>query len=217
MKELPSPRRSFLTGLGVAAVAAAGAGAADAQNASAPAAGAFKAPRHADDDWMDTLPGKHRMVIDAVTPHGAGEAILYANNLYEANKPYGLTSKDLAIIVVMRHFATPFAFNDEIWAKYGKVFSAEDKFTDPKTGAIPAANFYRSGIEAHVKRGVHFAVCDLSTNRLKSAIARSTEGKPEAIYKELTGNAIGNAHFVAAGILAVGRAQERGYAMSYVG
>jgi len=85
------------------------------------------------------------------------------------------------------------------------------------TGAVPTTNFYRSGIDAHVKRGVHFAVCDLSTNRLKAAIAKSTDGKPEAIYKELTGNAMGNAHFVAAGILAVNRAQERGYAMSYTG
>jgi len=228
MKELPSPRRSFLTGLGVAAVAAAGAGAADAQNASAPAAGAFKAPRHADDDWMDTLPGKHRMVIDAVTPHGAGEAILYANNLYEANKPYGLTSKDLAIIVVMRHFATPFAFNDEIWAKYGKPMGEFLKFMDPKSNQAPSTNLYNasgygmtlpnlgSTIDAALANGTHLAICDVATHFVTGMLA-GPGGDANAVYTTFRSNTLPHSHFVSAGVVAVNRAQERGYTLIYAG
>ena len=78
-------------------------------------------------------------------------------------------------------------------------------------------NYHRSALEAHVKRGVHFAACDLSTHRLANFIARKTEANADAVYRELTANAFPNVHFVAAGILAVNRAQERGYAVAYVG
>ena len=216
-------RRSFLARLGAAAAALGlGSSSAAAQQGGAPASSsaspAWQPARDAKDDWLDQIPGKHRMIFDATSPEGVADAIRYAGNFFTANKNgYGLETSEVAVVIVLRHRATQFAFNDEVWAKYGKVFSGEDKFTDPKSGAIPTANYYRTGLEAHVKRGVHFAVCDLSTNRLKSAIARGTDGKPEAIYKELTSNAIGNAHFVAAGILALNRAQERGYAMSYAG
>jgi hypothetical protein len=227
MKDFPSPRRSFLTGLGAAAITAAGVGAADAQTAARPA-GAFKAPRHADDDWMDTLPGKHRMVIDAVTPHGAGEAILYANNLYEANKPYGLTSKDLAIIVVMRHFATPFAFNDEIWAKYGKPMGEFLKFMDPKTKQPPSTNLYNAStygmelpnlgatIDGALKNGTHIAICDVATHFVTGMLA-GQGGDANAVYTTFKSNALPQSHFVSAGVVAVNRAQERGYTLIYAG
>ena len=119
MTQKKSNRRRFITGLGAAA-AAAGASAVGA-SAQTPAAGRFQSARHNGDDWMDKLPGKHRMVVDGVTANGAGEAVLFASNLYAANKAgYSLGENDLAIIVVMRHFATPFAFTDAMWAKYGK-------------------------------------------------------------------------------------------------
>jgi len=217
-------RRSFLARLGAAAAAFGfGSSSAAAQQGGASAAPAstttpWQPAREAKDDWLDQIPGKHRLIFDATSPEGVADAIRYAGNFFTGNKNgYGLESADVAIVIVLRHRATQFAFSDAVWAKYGKVFSAEDKFTDPKTGGIPTANYYLSGLDAHVKRGVHFAVCDLSTNRLKSAIAKATEAKAEEIYKELTSSARGNSHFVAAGILAVNRAQERGYAFAHAG
>ena len=41
--------------------------------------------------------------------------------------------------------------------------------------------------------------------------------KSEAVYKELTSNLIRNSHMVAAGIVAVNRAQERGYTFANAG
>jgi intracellular sulfur oxidation DsrE/DsrF family protein len=219
-------RRSFLARLGAAAAALGfGSSPALAQQGGASAAPAapstgtpWQPAREAKDDWLDQIPGKHRLIFDATSPEGVADAIRYAGNFFTANKNgYGLENSEVAVVIVLRHRATQFAFGDEVWAKYGKVLSAEDKFTAPKTGAVPATNYYKSGLEAHVKRGVHFAVCDLSTNRLKSAIARTTDAKPEEIYKELTSTALGNSHFVAAGILAVNRAQERGYAVAHAG
>ena len=222
-------RRSFLARLGAAAAALGlGSSAADAQApappASPPAAAAlppetrWQPAREAKDDWLDQIPGKHRLIFDAVSPEGASGAILFANNFFTANKNgYGLEPADVAVVIVFRHRATQFAFSDAIWAKYGAALSESEKFTDPKTNAAPIVNVYRGGLDAHVKRGVHFAACDLSTHRLAGFIARKTEASADAVYKELTSNAFPNVHFVAAGILAVNRAQERGYAVAYTG
>src|SRR5207237_8043178 len=94
---------------------------------------------------MDKMIGRHRMVIDGVTANGAGEAVLFANNLYVANQSaYKLNDADLSIIVVMRHFATPFAFTDAMWAKYGKAMAGMVSFKDPKTQQAPTTNLYHS-------------------------------------------------------------------------
>jgi intracellular sulfur oxidation DsrE/DsrF family protein len=219
-------RRWFLARLGAAAAAFGfGSSSAAAQQggsgaaAAAPSASApWQPAREAKDDWLDQIPGKHRLIFDATSPDGVASAIQFANNFFTGNRNgYGLEPSEIAVVIVLRHRATQFAFTDAIWGKYGAALSESDKFTDPKSGQVPTANYYRNGLEGHVKRGVHFAVCDLSTNRLSNFIARKSEAKADAIYKELTGNAIGNAHFVAAGILAVNRAQERGYALAHAG
>ena len=217
-------RRSFLARLGAAAAAfGLGSSAADAQSpapaAVAPPAGARWQPAlEPKDDWLEQIPGRHRLFFDAVSAAGAAAAIRFADNYFTANKNgYGLAPSEVAVVICLRHGATQFAFTDAIWGKYGAALSESEKFTDPKTGQPPVVNVYRGGLESHVTRGVHFAVCDLATNRLANFIARKSDARAEAIYKELTTNAIGNAHFVAAGILAVNRAQERGYAVSYSG
>src|SRR5262249_58011792 len=133
--------RRVIPGCGAAAPAA-GAGAVTA-GAQPPAPARFQSGRHAADDWMDKLPGKHRVVVDGVTANGAGEAVLFASNLYAANKAgYSLGDADLGIIVVMRHFATPFAFTDAMWAKYGKAMAGMLNFKDPKTNEAPTTNLF---------------------------------------------------------------------------
>src|SRR5262245_28114865 len=89
-------RRSMVTGLGAAVAAV----------ALVPAAGEAQTPgtrfqpaRHAQDAWLDAVPGKHRVFIDAATVRGAGEALLYANNLYTANKSgYSLPEQHIVVV-----------------------------------------------------------------------------------------------------------------------
>jgi hypothetical protein len=194
---------------------------------AAPAA--YEPARHPQDDWMDAIPGKHRVVIDAASAEGAGSAILFANNLYVANQSgYALGDKDVAIMVVLRHFATAFAFTDPIWAKYGAGMNALLKFNDPKTQKAPTTNMYNSAdygmalpslgntIDSIVKRGTHFAVCDMATHFMSGQLAGSG-GNADAVYKELAASLIPNSHFVAAGVVGVNRAQERGYTLIYAG
>ena len=56
----------------------------------------------------------------------------------------------------------------------------------------------------------------LSTRASAGLIAQKTGGKADDIFKELTDHLVPNAHMVPAGIVAVNRAQERGYSFAYV-
>jgi hypothetical protein len=213
-------RRSMLAGLATAL----GAFSLRPPSAQAQSANAVTPTRHAQDEWMDTLPGKHRTVIDCALAGTAGTGVFYANNIFTANQNgYQLADRDVAIIVVLRHEATTFAYNDAIWAKYGTVLGPLGKVSDPRTNRPPTVNPLESrefgsamtnnGVTASsiASRGAHFAICDMATNRIAGAIATAVKAAAPAVYKELVANLLPNAHMVAAGVLAVNRAQERGY------
>ena len=222
-------RRSMLSGFG-AAVAAFALRPTSAQAQSAAGTQPFQPTRHTQDEWMDTLPGKHRTVIDCAAAAAAGTGVFYANNIFTANRNgYQLADSDVAVIVVLRHEATTFAYNDTIWAKYGSVLANMGKITDPKTNQPPTVNPLDSrefgpvmtnlGVTATAlaNRGAHFGICDMATNRIAGVIATAVKSTQPAIYKELVANILPNGHMVAAGVVAVNRAQERGYTMLTAG
>jgi intracellular sulfur oxidation DsrE/DsrF family protein len=183
-----------------------------------PPAGPFEAARHSQDDWFDQVAGTHRVIFDTWTADKFREAIGFAGNYFRANRDgYGLADKDLAVIVCMRHQTAPFAFNDAMWAKYGKHFSERMSFTDPKTNEVPKTNIYGTQVSNLVKQGLHIAICNLTTRAYTRILADATGTSADDIYKELTTNTLGNGHFVPAGVVAVTRAQEHGYAIVSVG
>lgn len=209
-------RRSFLSRLGAIAL---GLGASSSPIQAQTASG-LTPTREKLDDWFDALPSRHRMFFDATSPKGAQEAAMFANNFFTANKNgYGIEDKELAVVIGLRHDAIAFAFNDSIWAKYGAIMAENAKFTDPKTNQAPTTNLRTQSYEALARRGVHFAICDLSAHRIAGVIARKVEKAMDEIYKEIAAHAVGGAaaHFVPAGIVAVNRSQERGYSIAYVG
>jgi intracellular sulfur oxidation DsrE/DsrF family protein len=220
-------RRWFLARIGVGA-GAVGAGVADAgmmgaSTAEAQASGesAWKAARHAEDDWYDKVPGVHRYLIDSASAEGFGWALWFATNYYTANRDaYGLKDSDLAVIIVARHKATSFGYNDVIWAKWGKQLSEQAEFVDPKTKEPPKVSYYAgpgdgsqlSGkMDPLIKRGLQFAVCSTSTRGIATRIAKASGLEIDAVVKEITSNLVPNARMVPAGVVAVNRAQEHGY------
>jgi intracellular sulfur oxidation DsrE/DsrF family protein len=232
-------RRSFLSriGGGIAALGAAwstGSVVAHAEPQASPsmpaAGGSWQPTRHTADDWFDQPPVKHRLAFDTMTPDRLEDAIQFAGNYFSANKNgYGLDSTELAVVIVMRHRSAPFAYNDAMWAKYGGTLAKRAEFTDPKTKEAPKVNYFTPsaaaasgaepaarprGIAGLVKLGVQFAICDLSTHAIAGLIARDHGITPDAAYKEITANLIGNGRLVPAGIVAVNRAQERGYSIA---
>lgn len=228
MKQQMPDRRALVTGLGAAAAAAFTVGATRLQ-AQAPASG-FQPARHDLDRWMDDLPGQHRVFIDSGTAVGGGEALLYANNLFVMNEQaYGLANDQVAIVVCLRHFSTPFAFGDEVWAEYGQVFSNVIQFTDPRTGQAPTVNLFNveglgpavpnvgNTIDAIAARGGQFAVCNFATTFFAGQVAQASGMSQDEAYDLLVASAIPNSRFVSAGVVATTRSQEYGYSLLYAG
>ena len=218
----PIQRRSFLTRLSIGITAFLGGGA--AAQAQSTSNARWQPAQHELDDWMDKMPGKHRLLFDTVAPDGFGLALPFSNNFYRANQSgYGLRDGDLAVIIVARHDSTPFAFNDAMWAKYGVPIAQRAEFSDPKTKEAPKSNLYNASgygdalanrgitLDTVLKRDVQLAVCQLATRAYANAIASAFGGSADSIYNELAANLVSNSHLVPAGIVAVNRAQERGY------
>ena len=212
-------RRSLMSGMGAAAVAglAISATPASAQTSS------FEPKRHSLDAWMDQLPGDHRVFIDTSDASGGSNALLYANNIFNAQvDAYEGKTEDLAMIVCYRHGSTPFAFNDAMWEKYGKAFFGLTQLADPATGEAPTKNMLNNAgypgahtIDSLAAKGLQYAVCNNATKLTASFVAREAGISQEEAYAELIANAIPNAHFVPAGVIALTRAQEYGYSLLY--
>lgn len=220
-------RRKVLTGLGTG-IAAIGAMAAASEAAAARRHG-WQPAMEDEDDWME-LPGRHRLVIDATSPGGAGEALFFVKNYIDMNESaYSLAPSQLANIVILRHFATIFGYNDVVWDKYGGAFAAFTHFVNPKTKAPPKKNLYDAKgfgpaltnrgatLSSLAKVGVQFAVCGLATRKIAEILAQQTKAKADAVHSELASQLIPNARLVPAGIVAVNRTQERGYAIASTG
>lgn len=212
---LPSTeRRSFLTrfNAGAAAIAAALLGGRALAQVKSAAPANWEPARHDQDNWMDEIPGKHRLVFDTVSNEALGEAILFGSNYITANRnDYGLQNTDLAIMIIARHRSTPFGFNDAMWAKYGtQMASLAGIDTPPKTNPRNTGGL---SLDSLSKQGVKYAVCAMATRRIAGSIAQATGGNTDAINAEMIANLVAGARMVPAGIVAVNRAQERGYTL----
>ena len=179
---------------------------------------AWQAARHAQDDWFDDNAAKHRVIFDTWNPERFPDALQFSGNTVETNKTdYDLAASELAIIICVRHRTTPFAFNDAMWAKYGKAFSAQMAWTDPTTHEAPTANPYTRRLAGLAEQGVKLAICNRTTRAYGANAARQAGAANDVVVKELMANTVIPGHFVPAGVIAVTRAQERGYANISIG
>ncbi|HLG98860.1 MAG TPA: hypothetical protein VKX49_21285 [Bryobacteraceae bacterium] len=222
----PSGRRSFLTRLNAGIAALAGtAGIAMAQQKQS-AAARWEPARHEKDDWLENASTKHRLLFDTTSGDGIGNALAFADNFYRVNKSeYGVENSEVSVVIVLRHRSAAFGYNDAMWKKYGATLAERSKVDDPKTHEAPVLNLYNASgygelipnrgitMESLTKFGAQFAVCTLSTRANAGLIARAVGSTPAAIFAEITENLVSNARMVPAGIVAVGRAQERGYSL----
>ena len=214
------PRRGFLGRLAAAAAAlAAGPSLGRAEHALTP---------HAEDldKWLDDLKGKHRQIYDVLTPPKGTEGTAFARNFLSANvDAYGLSDADVNAVVSFRHEAFAFGLNDAMWEKYklGELL----KFNDPRTSAPAVRNTLLgtatdnnritgtlAGLHAH---GSVFPVCGMAMRAYAGSAARAANSDAEAVRTEFRANLIPGAVEVAAGVIALNRAQERGFSYVYVG
>lgn len=211
MPKQTKSRRDMLTGLGAIAAAGALGGHTVAAQGAPRAAGATM---HAEDAWMSSISGQHRVVLDVVSAERVPDAIRFVSNLFSGHKSgYGLDDSDLAIIVCFRHAATPYGYDNALWARHGRIIDAD-------AGPVPAANPYNSGSRTQLtdlaKRGVHFMVCGTASRGLAGRIA-GQGGDADAALKDMAANLVPSGRIVPAGVIGVTHAQERGFALLYVG
>src|SRR5262245_59348085 len=127
-------RRSFFTrfSAGVAAFAATAVGVKSAQGQSS-GAERWQPLHHEKDDCNDNLPTKHRLAFGTTSPEGIGQASTFASNFILVNQTdYGLNENDVALVLIVRHRSTSFAYNSAIWGKYGAPISNQINYLDPK-------------------------------------------------------------------------------------
>lgn len=235
MEEIRADRRRLI-GAGMVAAAAGMAAACSSGAKSEGSAAASWSPTADDQDsWLDKPGTKHRMAFDSVSGDGGSEALGYANNFIHVNQAdYGINPDQVGVVIIFRHMATPYGYNDAVWAKYGKAFAEKMKLKDdaakraatvnPMLVKAPGGEPPPKGLEWLDEysitdlgsKGVQFAVCGLATKVIAGLLAGKT-GDAAAIETELKSNLVPNARIVPAGISAVNRAQEHGYSFAYVG
>jgi intracellular sulfur oxidation DsrE/DsrF family protein len=216
------PRRSFLARLAAAGV---GVGAALGGSAALPAAAGAESPSDDLDAWFGAMKGANKVIYDCVNPGGAPDGVMFARNIIKfSSEKLGTKDAEMSVVVSFRHFATPFGYNDAMWAKYPQ-FAEMLKVEDPKTKKPAARNWLLHelvegepganipGIRSH---GVTFAVCGAATEFLARVIA-GPKGDSKKIDAELAANLIPAAKMMPAGVVGVQRAQKAGFAYTYAG
>lgn len=218
-------RRSFIAAAGLSATGLALPPDADAQAAAHGTDGKRDVPRYPQDAWLDQLPGKHRLFLDATDAEGAGGALGYAWNFMRTSTTgYQLKDEDQAVVICLRHSATDFAFSNDIWSRYDVLRKV--KYKHPETEkTVRDGNVFRPGStqprsmdgdytwDGLAGRGVHFAICGTATRGLARMIAgeKAERSAVQKIVDELMAGAPANSHFMASGIVAAQRAGEYGY------
>jgi intracellular sulfur oxidation DsrE/DsrF family protein len=218
------PRRFFVSRL-AAGAAALGATSALACAPSGSSAAPESMPADALESWIATLKGPHKCIYDCVQAGGASDGILFARNLLTlSQEKLNTKDADMSVIVSFRHFATPFGYNDAMWAKY-PAFAQMLTFDDPTTKKPAARNvplhdevegFSSASIPGLVARGVQFTVCGAATTFIAGVLAGKT-GDAKAIDAELGANLVPGARIVPAGVVVLQRAQKGGFAYTFAG
>lgn len=193
---------------------------------------------HPADQWFNKLKGSHRVVYDAPRPH---EIFPFAWPLIfvMTNGATGTPATDCGVVVVLRHDAICYAFQDSMWAKYnfaevfkakdhGPAFQAEDAavatktrnpFWNTKLGDFKAPGFgaIDIGIKNLQKNGVMFCVCGAAMTVYSNAVAGMMKLNADDIMKEWNENLIPGIQVVPSGVWALGRAQEHKCAYIFAG
>lgn len=189
----------------------------------------FKEPND-EEDWFKKINGKHRVVFDATRPHEI-MPFVWPRVFLLTNAATGTPEKDNSVVVVLRHNAIPYAFEDRLWEKYkfGEVFKTDDPatkapfvrnpFWKPKSGEykVPGFGTVAIGINELQESGVMFAVCDAAMTVYSSAVAEGMKMDAATVKKDWLSGLLPGVHPVPSGVWALGRAQEHGCSYVFAG
>jgi len=182
------------------------------------------------EEMFKKINGKHRVVFDAPKPHEI-MPFVWPRVFLLTNGATGSPEKDCSVVVVLRHSAIGYAFEDKMWTKYnfGKVFEAPDPqtkepsmrnpFWKPKPGtySVPGFGEVQIGIDQLQQSGVMFCVCDAAMTVYSAAVAEGMNMKAEDVKKDWLTGLLPGIQPVPSGVWALGRAQEKQCAYIFAG
>ncbi len=182
------------------------------------------------DAWFNKIKGKHKMVFDATQPH---EVMPFAwpKVFLLTNAGTGTPEKDCGVVVVLRHNAIPYAFEDRLWEKYkfGEMFKADDPktkalstrnpFWKPQKGdfKIPGIGEVQIGINELQASGVMFCVCNMAMTVYTNVAAGMMKMGAADVMKDWMSGLLPDIQVVPSGVWALGRAQEHGCSYCFAG
>ena len=183
------------------------------------------------EEMFKKINGKHRVVFDVPGPNGL-MPFAWPKIFLLTNAATGTPEKDNSAVVVLRHDAIPYAFEDKIWTKYnfGKVFNAPDPvskaensdhnpFWKPKEGdfAFPGIGPVALGISDLQKQGIMFCVCEAAITVYSAAVAQGMKLEAADVRKDWLTGLLPGIQPVPSGVWALGRAQEKGCGYIFAG
>ena len=168
-------------------------------------------PEH--DAWMQRAQGEHRQLFHA-TGHGDGAAMLMAANYLDVYaSAYGARPEHVSAVIGVHGTALPIGLVDAVWEKYelGKRMS----ITDPDTKEPAKRNIFALGgpisIDTVMRRGVVLLVCNVALTRLSNSIATAVLSPQADVYNDLKTAVLPGAVVVPGLVVAMNRAQEKGF------
>jgi len=180
--------------------------------------------------WINSIKGKHRMVLDVPRPHEIFP-FAWARIFMLSNAATGVPEKECGVVVVLRHDAIPYAMKNELWAKYkfGEFFKIDDPvnkgvatrnpFWQPKPGdyKVPGFGNVNIGINELQDSGVMFCVCNAALTVNSAVMAQQIGQDGEALKKEWSAGLLPGIQIVPSGIWALTRAQEKNCSYCFAG
>jgi intracellular sulfur oxidation DsrE/DsrF family protein len=182
------------------------------------------------DEWFKKIKGKHRIAFDVTQPHEV-YPFAWPRVFLLTNEATGTPSKDNSVVVVLRHSAIGYAFEDRLWEKYklGELFKANDPATSkpavrnpfwkPAKGAFkfPGIGEVQIGINELQESGVMFCVCNAAMTVYSGALAEAMKLKQEDIFNDFKAGLLPDIQIVPSGVWALGRAQEHNCGYIFAG
>jgi hypothetical protein len=212
-------RRDFM-GL-AAAVAAIGVGAA----LPAATVSAATGPSTEFTRWLDSIPGKYRVLLDMREPND-GMAMAWAwVFLLTAPQAYGVPESDVGVAMVLRHNAIPAALDDAAWKKYE--LGAFFKINDPQTGKPALRNPYYltmsdpflpdMALQKLIDRGVRVVACDMAIHFYTGLLAKQIGMKHEDVKSDWNAAVLPSIAHAPSGLVACQGAVSRGCTYLFAG
>lgn len=179
------------------------------------------------EEVFKSLKGTHRIAFDVVEPVWM-MPFAWPRVFLMTNEMTG--SKDSNAVVILRHSAIPYAFEDKLWAKYNfsEMFNVKDGegkpvtknvfWKQPKgTYKLPPYGEVPICIDELQESGVKFLVCNAATTVFSAMAAQKMNMKAEDCYNEWKASLLPGITLAPSGVWAVGRAQEYKCGYCYAG